>query len=261
MRYQPHEVFTAPEDPNVAIWRYIDFTKLVALLDDSSLFFARADTLGDEFEGSYSRLNVELRPDVYKDIPSEGLAQIAQFTAEMPRHTYVNCWNVSAVESAALWGLYVPPSGGVAIKSTFQQLIDSFLPDETDGEPLPMGRTVFAGLVRYVDYQATWIPEGNSLWPFVHKRQSFQFESELRAVVQDWPTIEDPSAEGGTRIEMTQPSPAGRSVAVDLAVLVDAIYVSPVAPAWFADLVCSVCARYGLHKPVVPSNLAGRPVY
>jgi hypothetical protein len=261
MRYQTHEIFTPPDDPDVAIWRYIDLTKLVALLDSASLFFARADTLGDEFEGSYSRLNVQLRPDVYKDIPSEALARISEFTSAMTRHSYVNCWNVSSVESAALWGLYVPPSGGVAIRSTFQRLVDCFSEEEADVDPLPMGQTIHVGVVHYVDYDSTWIPEGNTFWPFVHKRQSFEFEGELRAIIQDLPMVDDPEAEGGERIDLSQPSPAGRLVSVDLGRLIEAIYVSPVAAPWFSDLVQSVCARYGVDAPVVPSRLAGRPVY
>ena len=71
VRYEEHEVFTTPDDPDVPIWRYIDFTKLVALLERSSLFFARADTLGDTFEGSYSQSNVALRAKIYPDIPPE----------------------------------------------------------------------------------------------------------------------------------------------------------------------------------------------
>jgi len=99
VRYKEHEVFTTPDDPDVPIWRYIDFTKLVALLEHSSLFFARADTLGDTFEGSYSQSNVALQVKIYPDIPPENLAQIAQATSLMPRHTYVNCWNVSRMRA------------------------------------------------------------------------------------------------------------------------------------------------------------------
>jgi len=140
-------------------------------------------------------------------------------------------------------------------------LTAAIVENEADVEPLPMGQTVFAGLVHYVDYGTEWIPEGNTLWPFVHKRQSFEFEHELRAVIQAWPVVADPDAEGGQRVDLEQPSPMGRSVQVDLTALIDAIYISPVAPGWFSDLVQSVCAMYELEMRVVPSTLAARPVY
>ena len=58
-------VFESPQDENAKIWRYMDFTKFVNLLDTSKLFFPRADKLGDPFEGSFPRGNVMLRPIAY----------------------------------------------------------------------------------------------------------------------------------------------------------------------------------------------------
>jgi hypothetical protein len=260
VRYEEHPVFDPPEDLDATIWRYLDFTKLVALLDTGSLYFARADQLGDDFEGSYSRGNVELRPALYREVPPEHLAQLTQFTEAMVRHSYLNCWSLSAYENAALWGLYVPPHGGVAIRSTFRRLTECFLPSEGD-DPPGMGNTVHIGRVRYADYERDFIPEGNTLWPFVHKRRSYEFEQEVRACIQDLPTVADPAAEGGERIDLSVESPLGRAVQVDLQKLVEAIHVSPVAPTWLSELVESVCARYGLDKPVTASSLASRPVY
>ena len=65
--YKEHPVFEKPENENTKIWRYLDFTKFVSLLDKSALFFTRADRLNDPFEGSYSKVNIQLRPVVYKD--------------------------------------------------------------------------------------------------------------------------------------------------------------------------------------------------
>src|SRR3954466_4331681 len=50
-------VFVGPEDPDGFIWRYMDFTKFVDLLDSKRLFFSRGDLLGDPFECSYPRGN------------------------------------------------------------------------------------------------------------------------------------------------------------------------------------------------------------
>ena len=47
-----HEVFRQPDDPTSNVWRYMDFTKYAAMLESSSLYFARIDKLGDPFEGS-----------------------------------------------------------------------------------------------------------------------------------------------------------------------------------------------------------------
>lgn len=52
--YKLHELFIEPQDQNAKIWRYIDFTKFVSLIDSQELFFARADKFDDPFEGSFS---------------------------------------------------------------------------------------------------------------------------------------------------------------------------------------------------------------
>src|SRR3989338_4981364 len=47
--------------PDAKIWRYMDFPKFMCTLEDRALFFARADSFEDPFEGSYPRANVEAR--------------------------------------------------------------------------------------------------------------------------------------------------------------------------------------------------------
>jgi hypothetical protein len=247
-----HEVFSCPDDPNTVIWRYIDFTKLVSMLQTRSLFFAAATRVSDPFEGSYSRFNVATRPEVYKDdIPPEQLANIAAFISHIRDWTFINCWTMSQSENAAFWGLYVPPQGGVAIRSTFDRLVRSF-EGAADGDT--RGVKFYIGPVNYVDYDTAWMPEGNTMWPFVHKRHSFEFEHELRAVCQELPTGEE-------GIDFAQPRSPGQHLAVDLDRLVERIHVSPTAPEWFADLVTDVCARYELSAPIEQSGLAGSPVY
>ena len=48
--HKEHEYLDIPPD-DVVLWRYMDFTKFVSLLEKSALFFPRADKLGDPFEG------------------------------------------------------------------------------------------------------------------------------------------------------------------------------------------------------------------
>jgi len=54
-----------PKNENATIWRYMDFTKFVSLLDRRELFFSRTDRLGDPFEGSCPRKNLVARAEIY----------------------------------------------------------------------------------------------------------------------------------------------------------------------------------------------------
>lgn len=240
-----HPVFSAPSDPQVPIWRYMDLTKYVAMLETQALFFARGDLLGDPFEGSISRANFALRPEIYKDakIPEEVWRQLSEFTEKIRFWTFVNCWHMNEHESAAMWRMYTATNQAIAIRSTYKKLCDA-LPTEA-----------FVGVVKYIDYATEWLPEGNSLWPYVHKRRSFEQERELRAVIQQLPT-------SGGKLDLSKPpSEAGRLVPVPLAALIEEIAVAPTAPLWFRELVQAVTRRYGHSFVVRQSVLDDSPIF
>lgn len=180
-----HPVFEPPGNVVATIWRYVDFTRLVSLLDTSRLFFARTDTLDDPFEGATSQFNVAIRPEVYRGLYNETQwLALARYRQAERRYTFVNCWNLSEHESAALWGLYVPAGGGVAIRSSFRRLTECFGPldpQPTDGDGV---QRIYIGRVQYLDYARDWLPEGNAFYPYVHKRRSFEFEGEVRTLMQ-----------------------------------------------------------------------------
>lgn len=243
--YKEHELFVPPA-PDAVLWRYLDFTKFVSLLDKQALFLPRADKLGDPFEGSYSNVNVTLRPVLYKDqILDHALRGLSDFIRESRRFTLISCWHESAFESAAMWRLYARDLDGVAIKTNFVSLSKSLLDDED----------IFIGKVNYVDYDQTFIPENNTMAPFLYKRRSFEHEKEVRAMMQ-----QIPSRNGAT--DMSQDiCDEGMYHGVDLSELVHEVIVSPFAGTWFRDLVQSVADRYELFAPVKESPLNNSPVW
>src|SRR5688572_1174241 len=106
-----HPVFEAPET-DVAIWRFMDFTKFVAMLENEGLFFVRADLLGDPFEGSVPQVNVAARPRTFSDIPDLQPAALddllnawARSHEWHRRQVRINCWHMNDEESAAMWKL------------------------------------------------------------------------------------------------------------------------------------------------------------
>jgi len=50
--YETHPTFLQPESENIKVWRYLDFTKFLSLIDSSCLYFTRVDRFDDPFEGS-----------------------------------------------------------------------------------------------------------------------------------------------------------------------------------------------------------------
>lgn len=263
VEHRERDPFVVPSNPFATIWRYLDFTKFVALLDTQELFFAPITAFEDQFEGSYSSLNIDGREEFWARTfpgsnPKQMAASHAELARELPHWVFANCWSLSEIESAAFWGLYVPASGGVAVRSDLQRLAECFQPPESIDS---MTDPLYLGKVDYVDYDSDLIPENDLLYPFVHKRRSFAFESELRAVVTHYPESED-SDVGVTAADLQEAMPPqGLTVAVDVNQLIEAVHVSPTAPLWFFELVSSVVDRYECQATVTQSSLSEEPLF
>ncbi len=243
--YEAHPLFVQPDNEDVKVWRYMDFTKFVSLLDSQRLYFTRADKFDDPFEGSWPVINVDARMSAPVAIPPEEQESFLQLMAKMgdinrclPKLNAINCWHMNEHESAAMWRLYLKSNEGIAIQSTYRRLKEAIIDDER----------VFLGVVKYIDYEQEWIDAGNLLSPFVHKRKSFEHEREVRALVMKWPP-------GDSGLDFNQETITdGLTLKVDLKRLIEHIYIAPSAPAWLTDLVQSVARHYGCEFPVLIST-------
>ena len=88
--------------------------------------------------------------------------------------------------------------------------------------------------------------------PFFFKRQSFEHEHEVRAVIQH--LLDD-----GNRLNLSPRFDVGNYYQVDLSILIHEIVVAPYAQDWLVELVQSVADRYNLKAPVVKSPLGDPP--
>ncbi|MEX1014803.1 MAG: hypothetical protein WDZ80_06615 [Candidatus Paceibacterota bacterium] len=250
--YEKHPTFIQPENEEIKVWRYMDFTKFVSLIDSRKLYFTRADKFEDPFEGSWPKDNVLAREFVPDSIPDEGrekyleaMRSLGETNKHWPRFHAINCWHMNDYESAAMWKLYLKSDEGISIQSTYSKLKKIFIDKEK----------VFLGVVKYIDYDREHIDAGNILGPFMHKRKSFEHEQEVRALVSKWPT-------GDNGIDFSQETiNHGLKIEVDIEILIENIFIAPSAPSWFADLVSAVVNRYGYKFAVVHSKLSENPVF
>ena len=228
-----------PARTGARIWRYLDFPKLVSMLEERALFFSRLSAFGDPFEGLYAQANLTRRNRSALVSPGKVPERFLKnsFLRHLDRTVIVNCWHLSDRESAAMWRIYGASEGAVCVQSTFGRLQEC-LPD------------VDICRVRYIDYRVHPVPESHVAMPLLHKRHSFEHERELRAfmLLSGRPYLETREAENGY----------WRSV--DLRQLVQRVYVAPQAPRWIADLVVKVLARYRLPVPVLHSAMDDAPL-
>jgi len=246
------------------IWRYLDFTKFVALLDSKSLFFARVATLEDPFEGSFppaqsviERLLGAFAPGFVPPNATIALEPGMEDIWKTMRYwAMVNCWHASTHESAAMWRLYAPTTAAVAIRSTVRRLRSAI--GLAPAPPPGFGGSdrVHIGMIEYIDFATQRIPDGSFAAQFFRKRRSFEHERELRALILQFPLVTDGHVDYQRR-----PTDGGLSVPVKLSQLVDQVLVAPQAPEWYATLVARVAKQYGLDVVPTQSELDAPPLY
>ena len=213
------------------MWRYMDFTKFVSLLEKKALFFCRADKLGDPFEGSI--------PNTESSLSKKGNSINLESLKSM---IYINCWNESTFESEAMWKLYTREKNGIAIKTTFINYKTAL------NDPLKSKNSdVYVSKIRYIDYKTNPIESPNPITLYIYKRNSFQHEMEIRAL---YVPVNTPEIKENLN---------GIYYGVDLKILIQEIVIAPFAEKWFSELTKSISRRYGLYDRVRHSTLDDAP--
>lgn len=230
--FPPHTLALAD---GLCVWRYLTFPSLVSVLQRRELFFAKLSKLAesDPYEGKFpaevlSDLAARYRPEHDRNRYPDGETFAHAIEKKNRQGRAVNCWHVSENESAAMWKLY---SGerGLAIRTTLGGLKQSFARDE---------RPVYIYEVEYLDFSGPF----KETLPFhsgYAKRKSFAHERELRACI--FVSEEDTSP--------------GAYVAVDLELLIEAVFVAPESEPWIRDVAEGLMGTYGIPKKVLRSPL------
>ncbi|SHN93564.1 hypothetical protein BHECKSOX_527 [Bathymodiolus heckerae thiotrophic gill symbiont] len=196
--------------------------KFESLLNDESLFFPNANKLSDQYEVSIPKSVLAAKR---KELKSSGLKgrdleeELAVFhweTNPMKDLVLANCWSISPHESYALWKIYLGgEKNGVAIRSTISSLKKAI---QEGGDPYP--EEFFIGKIKYRSYLKQ--DELARLSVITTKKPFYDFEKVLRVFIINYPL-----SEGGTIPPYDLHT--GRSVNIELPVLIHDVYVSPFA--------------------------------
>lgn len=211
-------------EQNFKIWKYLDFTKFISLLETNSLYFAKADILMDKHEGVFnsdSKLSASCKNKKFK---------------KTKNLVYLNCWHINKYESAAMWNVYLQSNEGIAIQSTYKDLKKSF---ENNKHEIRLGK------IKYVDYQEENICNKDIFYPFFHKRKSFEYEKEFRALIY----------------KNKKTKERGTFIPINIKTLIKKIYIAPTAEDWIKALVESLVKKYNLNIEIKKSNLFDDPVF
>ena len=243
-----HVSFRQPASDSLNIWRYVELAKYLDLITSKTLFLARSDILSDKFEGSTTHINTQATREIFEaqaHMPemqiSQVLANLGKVRTDMKQQVYVNCWHMSEFESEAMWTLYGRFGDAIAIRTQYSSVVRS-LPE-----------SFYVGAVSYIDYKRQFIPDGNMLTPFMHKRLSFEHEKEVRILTWLPPSLEVPN--------YVNVEEFGLRILVDLPKMIDEVYVAPDCPDWQYRLVAKISSEFLPGIPVKRSSLEDPAIF
>jgi hypothetical protein len=121
--------------------------------------------------------------------------------------TLISSWTASEHENFAMWKMYAKEKLGVAIKTDFEGLKNSFQSYEDD---------VFIGEVNYYNSENPRYELGNMYTSFLVKHNYYQFENEVRCIS----SLKKEDTERGINF---------KNIPVDLNSLIQEIYISKFA--------------------------------
>lgn len=245
-------------DGKKKIWRYLDFPRFLALLENKAIHFSHVSSFEDKYDGMFNCFNADDFYDITDEMKiiridsssldrrtSEESANIRECIKSYYQlwidGTGVSCWRIAEGESHAMWRAYLKSDESVAIESTVDNLKRALSPGNYK---LKIRR------VKYIDYSQEKIPIDSPLNGFFYKNKYFEHEKELRLIcyILNEKMPEPVSLEYPQKIHKN-----GVNLPVDLNSLIAAIYISPYAASWFGELVNAVAKRFALQVPIYPS--------
>lgn len=245
------------------VWRYMDFTKFLSMLQYKALFFCSCSLMQkmDPFEGEYPKNNLKNLRDKkdFVQLSKEYTQKPATYRRKFLENVGINCWHANDTENAAMWKVYLSSKDGIAIKSTIKNLKESFNFNEED--------VVYIGNIHYNDYEFNdidmdyneylenvieladkeiskkFLSDSDILnklakhyYPLImSKRKEFEYGKEIRLISP---------INQKTKIKRLKND--GKFVNSDLNTLIEEIVISPSSDKWYVDLVKDVVKSYGL---------------
>ncbi|MBV7307282.1 hypothetical protein KVY11_01045 [Acinetobacter sp. CWB-G5] len=168
------------------LWRYMDLSKLLAILVDESIAFPRIDKFDDLYEG-YANNYLELAKKSYMNNPfmkkhSDGHVEtglIRNLIKILNVNSYVSCWHMNDYESAAMWKLYCKSSDSMVIKTTVGKLKLALTQHINELD--------YGGVIYDFEYKdVSKLDHINLSDPLFTKRNSFEHEKEFRVIFRNY---------------------------------------------------------------------------
>jgi hypothetical protein len=270
---------------NTKIFRYMDLSKLLSLIHQKYLFFAKASSFEDRLEGMPTELDgwigsgvSEMLDIVVNNVlpslslnssPEDRAKRAIEHDAAQERfknrtintvfgqlriEDYPNYSSifesVSHWVDISCWHMDVGAAESMAMWKIYGSgaaavCIESTVGDVIASMNIPGDIQLIADKVSYLNFESDYVGVDNPLGVFFHKNGWYEFEKELRFVIHQTASLDPRSVRGGY----------GTNIVIKPDVLIKRVMVSPVSSAWFLELVGLIVREAGLKVEVVKSKI------
>lgn len=210
----------------------------MSLLTTGSIYLRRVDLLEDNHEGVYPLGFIEGLLD-YKEFrtkkPKAILNILLMFQEYMGKSVYINCWSKDPTEQHLMWKNFCPDRQGVLIETTVGDLKKTL---SSTNKEIYISEVVYFNDNEPLRTQSNFL--NDPLIPFIHKRNYFQGENEVRCIF----------------VENKKNPDDGVYISININDLVKTIYICPTAPSYFSDMIKDLTKKYGYNFDIRPSLMA-----
>lgn len=214
-------------EPEQVLWKYLDFTKFLDMINFNRLCFTRLDTFEDNFEGMVPNFAL-------KNLSEKEKEKIKKVYESRRKLRYINCWTTfDEKESYAMWKIF-SRSYGIAIETTASNLL-KLLPEKS-----------VITKIKYYDFRdenSGKIEDLPVLW-------DDSLGEEYLAVARNFSAIKSKEYEYEKEIRIIYPKKDDKKniyLNMDMTKLVKRVIISPYESHWFYELVEDlVHNKYGL---------------
>lgn len=219
---------------NQILWRYMDLSKFIFMLEKKSLWLTRADKFRDRHEGRFPKEMKQLIEKAYEsfEVDESSVKNASDFQDYLLKNTFINCWHKNSDENMVMWEIYGKINNAVAIQTTVKNIRNSIDVKNLTGHSL---------LLKNVIYKEEDEMSGAMLYEecFFRKRPHFSFEQEVRISLDTYSSL-SPSKQ----------TPDGHILTVDINSLIEKILVHPDSGDWFVSVVDSIKEKYAVKAQV-----------
>lgn len=217
------------------LWRYMDLSKFISMLEKQAIWLARADRVKDKHEGRFPDEMKRVMEKFYKNPSPDDKSPITtvdDFYDRLIKNTFISCWHKNFDENMVMWEVYGKVNNSIAIQTTVCELKKCMIRSKLQGHSF---------ILKNVEYKQSNETSGELPYEdcFFIKRPHFEFEKEVRISLDTYAPLAE-----------AKKTAIGQSLFINTNDLIKKILIHPDSEDWFLDAVNSIAKKYDIKVPI-----------